>query len=210
MREPALIFDFGNVVAFFDYQKACDRLGARMGISGQAVRERLLEAGFPALLEQLELGQIMPSAFAERVLGLCGASASYEDFVRDWEDIFSLNEPVAQLVRRLKSRGYVLVLGSNTNVLHATHYRRRFAATLGLFDDLILSYEVGCLKPESRFYEACVVAAGMPASSCVFVDDMPENVEGARRAGLMALRYVGTPALVADLARLGVDILPGE
>jgi putative hydrolase of the HAD superfamily len=210
MREPALIFDFGNVVGFFDYQKACNRLGTRMGVAGEVVRERLLASGFPELLEQLESGRIAPPVFAERVLGLCGVSASYEDFVRDWEDIFWLNEPVALLIRRLKSRGYRLVLGSNTNVLHATHYRRQFAATLGLFDHFILSYEVGCLKPASRFYEACVAAAGVPASSCIFVDDLAENVEGARKAGLMALHYVDTPALVADLARVGVEIAQSD
>jgi glucose-1-phosphatase len=210
MREPALIFDFGNVVGFFDYQKACDRLGARMGVAGQLVRQRLLALGFPDLLSQLESGRMMPQVFAERVLGLCGLSATYEEFVRDWEDIFWLNEPVARLVSVLKSRGYRLLLGSNTNVLHATHYRRQFAPTMRLFDHFILSYEVGCLKPESRFYEACVAAAGSPASSCVFVDDLAENVAGARAAGLLALHYVDTPALVADLAALGVEIADGE
>jgi FMN phosphatase YigB (HAD superfamily) len=210
MREPALIFDFGNVVAFFDYQKACDRMGARLGIPGHLVRQRLLDNGFLQLLGQLESGRMVPRVFAERVMADCGLSATYEDFVRDWEDIFWLNEPVARLIGLLKSRGYGLVLGSNTNVLHATHFRRQFATTLGLFDRLILSHEVGFLKPEAGFYAACVAAAGVPASSCVFVDDMAENVEGARRAGLIALQYRDTPALIDDLRRVGVEVVTGE
>ena len=46
MRMPALIFDFGNVVAFFDYQKVCNRLGARVGLPGKEARRRVLELGF--------------------------------------------------------------------------------------------------------------------------------------------------------------------
>ena len=49
----------------------------------------------------------------------------------------------------------------------------------------------------------------MPAASCVFIDDIAENVEGARRAGLTALHYVDTPTLIADLRRAGVEV-PGE
>jgi HAD superfamily hydrolase (TIGR01509 family) len=110
----------------------------------------------------------------------------------------------------LKSRGYTLLLGSNTNVLHATQYRRQFARTIDLFDHLILSYEVGCLKPDARFYRAAVAAAGVPAASCVFFDDLLENVEGARKAGLNGLQYVDTPSLIAGLQQLGVEISAGE
>ena len=78
------------------------------------------------------------------------------------------------------------------------------------FDRLVLSHEVGHMKPDQRFYQACVAAAGVPASSCLFIDDLPENVEGARRAGLTGLRYVETPALIDDLSRLGVEVPTGE
>ena len=45
MREPALIFDFGNVVAFFDYLKACERLGPKLGLTAEAFRQRIVERG---------------------------------------------------------------------------------------------------------------------------------------------------------------------
>ena len=57
MREPALIFDFGNVVAFFDYMNAFERLGARMGVSGEVFRQRIYGGGFAGLLAQFESGR---------------------------------------------------------------------------------------------------------------------------------------------------------
>lgn len=204
MVEPAVIFDFGNVVGFFDYLKICARLGPRLGLSGEAFRTRIAERGFAELLGRFESGKITPEDFATEVMTLSGLNLPYPEFVTAWQDIFWLNEPVAQLIADLDDAGYLLLLGSNTNVLHSTYYRRQFAATLDRFDHLVLSHEVGHMKPDSRFYEACVAAANRPAASCIFVDDLLENVEGARRAGLAGVHYLDTPALVAELARLGV------
>ena len=206
MREPALIFDFGNVVAFFDYLKACERLGPKLGLTAEAFRQRIVERGFAALLGQFESGKIGPEEFAAEVMVLSGVSLPYHEFVDAWQDIFWLNEPVARLIDRLKSAGYTLLLGSNTNILHSTHYRRQFASTLNLFDRLVLSHDVGHMKPSSEFYHACVRAAGLPAASCIFVDDLAENVDGARKAGLIGVHYIDTPALITDLTGLGVKI----
>ncbi len=206
MHRPALIFDFGNVVAYFDYLKFFDRLGARLGLPAQAVRSELQAQGFSKLHADFEAGRMTPAAFAEAVTGRLGLTIPFDEFVRDWEDIFWLNETVSQLIAALDSQGYTLVLGSNTNVVHAPYFRRKFAATLDRFDAYVLSYEVGCLKPDRRFYEACAEAAGAAAGSCVFIDDMAENVAGAKSAGLQAIQYVKTAALVAELAGLGVEI----
>lgn len=210
MREPVLIFDFGNVVGFFDYLRACERFAGHLGMSGPALRDLLVDRGFPRLLAELECGRIPPEAFAARLMDLAGIELGYEDFVRAWEDIFWPNESVARLIERLKSSGYSLYLGSNTNVLHFTFYRRQFARTLDLFDGFILSHEVGHVKPASEFFDACVRAAGVPAGSCLFIDDIPENVEGARRAGLRSILYTDTPALIAGLRRSGVEVVGGE
>jgi HAD superfamily hydrolase (TIGR01509 family) len=206
MHEYVLIFDYGNVVAFFDYMRACERFGSRVGLTGEEFRERIVERGFNQLMIQFESGRIAPEEFADQVMGLSGLSLPYHEFIALWQDIFWLNEPVARLIRFLKSRGYSLLLGSNTNILHAAHFRRKFAATLDLLDHLVLSHEVGFMKPDKGFYEACLSTAGVPAASCVFVDDVIANVEGAGELGLIGLHYRETPALIAELGRLGVEV----
>lgn len=210
MRRPAIIFDFGNVVAFFDYQRACDRLGAHVGENGEEFRERIMERGFADLARQFECGRVTAAEFERKALMQCGLEVTCDQFRAAWQDIFWLNEPVAGLIGHLKSADYLLILGSNTNVLHADYFRRQFAATLAHFDRLILSYEVGAMKPDASFYQACVAAARRPAGSCVFVDDLEENVAGARRAGLAAVRYIDTPTLIADLRCHGVELAPAE
>jgi glucose-1-phosphatase len=206
MRTPALIFDFGNVVAHFDYTRAAEALGRRAGFSGPELLARLRSLGLTPLVQGFERGEMTPEAFAASACALAGLDLPHDEFTAAWCDIFWLNEPVARLVATLKARGYTLVLGSNTNALHAGFFRRRFAEHLAPFDRLVLSHEVGHLKPAAPFYHACAEAAGAPPEACVFIDDLPENVAGARAAGLVGLHYRDHPTLLAELRALGVEV----
>ena len=206
MRRPALIFDFGNVVAHFDYKKATATLGARLGISGDELLDRLRTLGFSELVKSYESGRLTAEEFSKGVSKLVGLAITHDEFVAAWSDIFEANESIAPLLASLKRAGYTLVLGSNTNDLHAGQFRRQFAETLAHFHRLVLSYEVGHIKPSAAFYLACVEAAGAPPCDCVFIDDLPENVEGARAAGLVGILYRETPELIRDLASIGIEV----
>jgi putative hydrolase of the HAD superfamily len=209
MRRPALIFDFGNVVAYFDYTRACDVYGSRLGVSGSKLLDRLRRRGFPALLRGFETGRISSEEFSARFRSLAELEITHDEFAAAWTEIFWLNEPVAELLSALKARGYPLVLGSNTNALHASRFVDQFAGTLGHFDRLVLSHEIGHLKPSAEFYHECARAAGAPACDCLFIDDLAENVAGARAAGLNAIKYRDVWTLIADLTRLGVEVANG-
>jgi putative hydrolase of the HAD superfamily len=205
-RTPALIFDFGNVVAHFDYRKACETLGRPLGLSGAALLERARGLGFSPLVKEYERGMISAEAFSSGVAALVGLDIAHDEFARAWADIFALNEPVADLIADLKGQGYTLVLGSNTNDLHASQFRRQFAATLAHFDRLILSFEIGHIKPAAEFYHACAAAAGAAPGECVFIDDMPENVEGAQAVGMEGTVFRDVPSLVQALRARGVEV----
>jgi putative hydrolase of the HAD superfamily len=209
-RTPALIFDFGNVVAHFDYRKACQAISQRLGLSSDALLDHLRARGFSPLVQRYESGQIDSATFSRSVCSLLDDEISPGEFATAWSDIFWLNDPVAALIPILRRGGYPLVLGSNTNDLHATQFRRQFAETLAHFDGLVLSYEIGHIKPSAPFYHACAEAARTPPEACVFIDDLPENVEGARAAGLSGLVYRDYPGLLADLGALGVEVPEGQ
>lgn len=204
MRQPALIFDFGNVIAYFDYVRATTKLGARLGLSGADLYDRLGPLGFVAELQNFERGQLSAVEFSSRITRMIQVEISHEDFVAAWSDIFAANEPLIPLIADLKDQGYCLILGSNTNLLHASHFRERFASTLRHFDHLVLSYEIGHLKPAPEFFRACAQAARMSPADCVFIDDLAENVDGARAVGLVGIVYRSTTTLIHELKRLGI------
>jgi FMN phosphatase YigB (HAD superfamily) len=206
MRQPAIMFDFGNVVGLFDHALVFNRFAHKVGLTSLEFEARLRDQGVPALAMEFERGGIHHDEFMRTVIGLAGLEISPEEFEVGWVDIFTLNEPVAKLVAFLKGRGYTLLLGSNTNILHARFFRQRFRDTLDHFDHFVLSSEVGALKPDPAFFRACVERVGAEPESSIFIDDAAANVEGARAAGLVGLLYRDTPTLIADLRARGVEV----
>lgn len=201
----SIIFDFGNVVAFFDHDSAWERLARERGLAADAMRRRLSERGFAALLARYESGLTTSDGFRRGLEGMLEIELAEADLERAWGGIFRLNEAVAAILPRLKASGARLVLGSNTNEIHAKRFLHEYATTMSSFDAIVLSYEIGRLKPAVEFYAECVIAARATAGECLFIDDRVENVEGALRAGLTGLLYRDSAGLIEDLTNLGFD-----
>lgn len=201
-----VIFDFGNVIAHFDYRIAANRLGEPLGMSGESLMEQATSLGFRNLLMDFESGRIGPDAFVAELKDRLSLPQDPERIAADWADIFTANEPVHKLAHELGDAGFKLVLGSNTNALHASQFVRQFDSLLNRFESLVFSHEVGAMKPAEAFYRRCVEVSGSPAARCVFIDDMPENVEGAKAAGLQALHFENADKLKSDLLELGLPL----
>jgi epoxide hydrolase-like predicted phosphatase len=86
------------------------------------------------------------------------------------------------LVRRARSTGLRTALLSNS---WGNDYPRD--GWDEMFDAVVISGEVGMRKPEPRIYEHTLELLGLPASSCVFVDDMPHNVAAAVEIGMIGV-----------------------
>jgi putative hydrolase of the HAD superfamily len=98
------------------------------------------------------------------------------------------------------------VLLSNTTELHSRWFRREYATVLDHFDGIVLSHRVGVRKPDRRVYEHCRALAGCAASECLFVDDLPANVEAARGCGWQGIVYRTGGHLRGQLAGLGIAV----
>ena len=197
-----MIFDFGKVVSFFDHGLVSRRLAAH----GDLPVEELHAFLFGGTLEDdYEAGRLSSAGFLLQLRDRARLRCSDEELITAYADIFWPNPEVCALIPRLKP-SYRLVLASNTTELHSRQFRRQFAETLGFFDAVVLSHEIGARKPSAAFYRHCVVQAGCPAAECVFIDDLPANVAGAQACGLHGIVYTGVDDLRLRLAALGVHV----
>ncbi|HYV38858.1 MAG TPA: HAD family phosphatase [Gemmataceae bacterium] len=197
-----IAFDFGKVIGYFDHGRALAKLAPHTPLSEQQMFAQI----FGTDLEyQFESGRISAAEFVRQLRSLCRLRCSEEQITAAVADIFWPNDELCALIPHLKKR-YRLVLGSNTNAIHAPHYRAMFADTLKHFDTLIMSHEIGVCKPERAFYEKLISVAGCPAERCVFVDDMPVNIEAANACGLRGIVYTRFDELRTDLRNLGVAV----
>jgi putative hydrolase of the HAD superfamily len=204
MSIRTIVFDFGNVIGFFDHAHAVRKLSAYTDMP--PVELALILYGSP-LEDDYERGVISTAeyAYAARLDGRLKCTEA--EFVDAYADIFWPNTELCELVPRLKP-ACRLVLASNTCEAHADKFMEMFADTLKHFDALGLSYQAGSRKPHREFYEYCQRFADCEPNECLYVDDLPANVEAGRRFGWNAVAYADFPDLLARLNQYGVAVAP--
>ena len=121
---------------------------------------------------------------------------SREEFVNYFSKVFTVNEKLVSLLPKLKEK-YTLVLLSNTNSTHR-EYGWKDYEFLKYFDKLILSYQVNAVKPELKIYKSAEAFTQKPPQEHIFIDDVADYVEGAKKAGWDAVQYTGYDKLIAD------------
>ena len=108
-------------------------------------------------------------------------------------DFLSWNEArdeVWEIAAEFQARGGRTAILSNG--VPAVMSRVREARPLAdYFDVVIVSYEVGCAKPDARIYEICLGELDVEAASALFVDDRLENLTAAERLGMKTLHFTG-------------------
>jgi FMN phosphatase YigB (HAD superfamily) len=202
MTIKTIVFDFGNVIGFFDHYRTLNRIACYTEMTPAAMYAAIYDS---ELEDEFERGRITQAEFLARFRRVCGLCCDDQTLAAACADIFRPNAEVCALLPALKTR-YRLLLGSNTNELHARQFRRQFAEVLGHFDTLVLSYEIGVRKPHPDFFQHCQRLAGCTVAECVFIDDLAANVAGARACGWQGIVYTGAEELRQRLRELSVNI----
>jgi putative hydrolase of the HAD superfamily len=204
MSITAIVFDFGNVLAFFSNRRAAEQL-ARYAPAGVTPDDILAFVVDDELEIPFESGRLSSAEVLARLRRRFALHGSDEELTLAAADMFTPNDEVCALVPLLQGR-YRLLLLSNTNDLHYRHFRRQFAPTLDRFDALVASHLVGVRKPDPAIYRHAREQAGCPASECLFIDDLPANVEAARACGWQGVVYRRSDDLRRLLRQAGVAI----
>ena len=156
------------------------------------------------LIRFFDTGEIEPGDFYREVVQKLDANVGKRSFFRMYNDVFSLNPPVLNLLRRLKTN-HKLILLSNTDVERFGFIQEKFPQIF-LFDDFILSYKVGYMKPHPEIYLRALKKAQIRAEEGVFLDDLQENIDGAEAVGMSAVLYGPFTDLEAELKPMNVTI----
>ena len=198
----AVVFDFGGVLwdMRWDVARELDRLH---GLPRSSVFETLYRS--PAWAD-VECGVGDPTAWLD------GAHAELERRAgralprlhEEWRKAQAPIDLNIALVRALRPPYRCSVL-SNADV----SLRGRLEGELALhhlFDDIVVSAEVGVAKPAARIFRLAAERLDLPPAACVFVDDWDKNVEAAREVGMQALLHRADQGhdLRAQLAAVGV------
>ena len=197
----ALILDFGEVLVRPQSAASIQRLADLAGLEIADFKERYWQhrLGYDSgLLSDAEYwrrvteGALLQARFESTLQDLMTA-----DFM-SWTDY---REELWDLTLDFKSRGGRTALLSN-GVPAVMDTVRSTRPLTGHFDAVVVSYEVGCVKPDPRIYQICLAQLGAHAVSTLFVDDRLENLEAAARLGIQTFHFLGDHSVAALRARL--------
>ena len=118
------------------------------------------------------------------------------------------HDETIEIVRELKAQGTPLYCLTNFSTEKFPLMRRRFDV-FDLFDGIVVSAEIGIVKPDPAVYRYLVERFGLEAPSCLFVDDVEANVGAASSIGMQAVHYLSGRQLRRDLQMRGVLASPG-
>jgi len=200
----AIISDMGQVVLWFDNSQFYRRLSQVSSFTEEQIRQ-MVRDHFD-LIELLDKGLISPQEFYTKIISLTGAHLTFEDFREAYCDVFSPNYPVIEILKRARNF-YRLVLLSNTDILRFSFIQQRFPEVM-IFDSLVLSYQVGLMKPHPGIYQIALEAAQVRAEEAIFIDDLEENVRMAESLGMATILYRPGTDLEKALASFGINLSP--
>lgn len=151
-----------------------------------------------SLYYQSDYGYISREDFLQSISSLVGMTV--DEFLQTESREYVRNQPLFAYIRHQK-RSYKTGLLSNVGegFLESLIDRSELDE---LFDQVVTSSSVGVVKPAREIYEIMADRLGIPTDECVFIDDIPANVDGATRAGMKGLLYTTNHQLEVDLARV--------
>jgi putative hydrolase of the HAD superfamily len=200
MALSAVIFDLGKVLVDWDISGG---LWAEfIGVLGPKAEDTPRRRQWHELYSGFATGRVKPDAFHEGFVRITGIKLAFDEFDRQWCDIFHPMQGTERLLRDCLERIPVGLL-SDTDPLHWRYLLRQYP-WLSLIENPTLSFDIGATKPDPETYRAAAKNTGFPASQCFFVDDREQNVQGALEAGMDSIVFPGVEALRQALVDRGV------
>ena len=198
----SVISDLGKVLVFFDNNIFFCKIANYSPFSADQIAEIALANH--ELIHSFDTGKITPGHFFRESIKILRAEIDHNTFFSIYNDVFSPNMAVLKILKKVESKCRPVLL-SNTDVMRFEFIKKKFPELL-IFDEYILSYEAGYVKPHPQIYWKALEKAKTEAWECIFIDDREENVEAALNIGLNAVLFDPETDLEAELEKYGVSM----
>jgi 2-haloacid dehalogenase len=182
----AIIFDFGNVLLEWDPRHVYQRYFPN---DPDGIERFLNEVNFADWNLQQDKGR----TFAEGIAVLSRQFPHYSHLIQAYHDdwIHSVTGAIngtVNILKRLKQAGYPLYGLSNWSAETFPRARAKYDF-FDLFDGIVLSGDVGLVKPDPQIYQIMLRKIGRPAEECLFIDDSLTNIQQAQTMGFITIHF---------------------
>jgi putative hydrolase of the HAD superfamily len=186
-----IVLDFGGVLYELDYDRTIHAF-ARLGLDnfGERFNPKLQDT----LFDSLECGEISEEDFLNSLKNHCSPETEVEDVRKAWNAMLLGLRPNALPWLESLGQYFDLLLFSNTNAIHASHFEQDILGTKGRrfsesFRQIIYSHRLGLRKPETEAFVQVATQFELNPEKTLFIDDNKGNVAGAISAGWSAVHF---------------------
>lgn len=196
-----IVFDLGDVIINLDFEKTYQAFAM---LAKRESVEIAAELKQNKLFDKHGNGDISDAEFRQEVRQLLDADVSDEAIDKAFNALLrDIPLPRLNLLKEL-SKKYRLFLLSNTNEIHITKVNEILFQCSGfrnlepLFEKVYYSHEMKLSKPDVRIYHQVMEENELLPAETLFIDDNPDNIQGALLAGMQA-RQVVPPITILEL-----------
>jgi epoxide hydrolase-like predicted phosphatase len=207
MTINGIIFDFGGVIMRTEDRTPRLNLAEKHGISIEAI-EQLVFSNQTA--KMAEVGSISALRHWQEVARTLQASDEEIPTIR--QQFFAgdcIDRDLLVYIQSLRGKYHTALLSNAFDDLRAeltgqspapsAYHISNADHLLDIFDEVIISAEVGLAKPDRRIYQCMADRLHLSIGECVFIDDYPPNIDGACLAGMNVVRFMSPGQARQDL-----------
>ncbi len=195
-----IIFDIGNVLVDFNWKEYLASFGFSKEVEEKLAKATMLSREW----DEFDRGAL---ELEDIIRGFVKNDSTVEKEIRmiceNVHDMLGRRDYAIPWIKQLKEKGY--------GVYYLSNFSRKAevecAHTLDFLpymDGGILSYQENVIKPEPEIYQLLIDRYELIPDQCVFMDDKPENCEGARKAGMHAIIFTTKEEAEKELFKIGV------
>ena len=197
MSIRAVLFDLGGVIVRTEYQAPRQHLAERLGMEYDDLVKIVFDSdsGY-----QASIGAIPPEAHWDWVIKRLKRPASELEGIR--HEFFAgdiIDRTLLDFLRSLRGKYKTGLISNAWGDLREYILREKIEDA---FDHMIISAEVGAVKPEAKIYQTALEQVGVKPKEMVFVDDFAVNIEGCEKIGIKGILFKDPDTTIRQLKAL--------
>lgn len=201
MNKKNIIFDLGGVLFHWNPQKTVEKIQEE---DPAFPSHEIIEIPASEIWKQLDAGLLSLEQVVD-ALSLQFSRAHVETFLAHSLANLVPIELGVSILNRVQAGGYPTYILSNISedFLRFLTPRNPF---LQSFNGAVFSYEVQSLKPDKRIYEELFARYQLDPGSCLFIDDLPQNIATAQELGMSGIVCRDHTAVEAQLREMRIIV----
>ena len=194
----AIVFDMGGVIIHFDENKYYEYLSKKYNVDENKITNIMIP-----LINKFDRGDITLGVLLDSVSKNIGIKIPR----KSWNYVFDTDATIDwQMISLIKSLSKNYKIYMLTNVNRSRYFRTNTMLKINnkLFNKKFISCYLHMTKPDRKIYQYVIAKTNLMPNEIIFIDDLIENVNGAREIGINSIVFRGYRDLVSKLERINV------